>query len=76
METITSILKLLISEAYFTKIDLKYASYTIGITAEHQKHLKFSHRNDFYQFTCLLKGYCRGPRKFTKSLKLYSPHYT
>ena len=69
METITSILKLVTPKTYFTKIELKDTYYTIPIAAEHQKYLKFSHRNDLYQFTCLPNGYCHGPRKFTKSLK-------
>ena len=48
METITSILKLVTPKTYFTKIELKDTYYTIPIAAEHQKYLKFSHRNDLY----------------------------
>ena len=37
METITSILKLVTPNMYFTKTDLKYAYYTIFTSEEHQK---------------------------------------
>lgn len=69
METITLGLKLVVPKTYFTKFDSTYAYYTIPIAAEYQKYLKFSHRNDLHQFTCLPKEYCHGPRKFTRSLK-------
>ena len=36
----------------------------------HQKYLKFANNQDLYKFTCLPNGYCHGPRKFTKVLKL------
>ena len=39
MEIITSILKLVTTNIYFTKADLKDAYYTIPILEEHQKYL-------------------------------------
>ena len=69
METITSILKLVTTKTYFTKIDLEDVDCIIPIAAEHQKYLKFSHRSDLHQFICLPNRNCHGIRKFTKSLK-------
>ena len=69
METITSMLKLVILKTYFMKIDLKDAYYGMPIAPEHHKYLKLSHRNDLYQSTCLPNRYCHLPRKFKKSLK-------
>ena len=40
--------------------------------SSHQKYLKFANNQDLYKFTCLHKGYCHGPRKFTKVLKSLS----
>lgn len=62
-------LKPVTPKTHFTKIDLKDAYYSIPIAVEHQQYLKFFHRNDLHQFTCLPNGYCCEPRKFTKSLK-------
>ena len=70
METITSVLKLVAPNMYFTKTDVKDAYYTILILEEHQKHLKFANKDHLYKFTCLPNGDCHGPRKFTKTLKL------
>ena len=42
METITSILKLVTSLTYFTKIDLKDAYCPIPVSPRHQKYLEFA----------------------------------
>ena len=70
METITSILKLVTSLTYFTKIDLKDAYCAIPVSPRHQKYLEFANNQYLYKFTRLPNGYyCHGPRKFTKELK-------
>ena len=69
METISSILKLVTTNMYFTNFDLKDAYYTIPISEEHQKNLKLANEDHLYKFTCLPNGHCHGPRKFTKALK-------
>ena len=51
------------------KIDIKDAYYSIPILEQHQKLLKFIHKNCLYKFTALPNGYTEGPRKFTKALK-------
>ena len=69
MEAIMSIPKLVPLLTYFTKIDLKNAYYTIPVSSNYQKYLKFANNQDLYKFTCLPNGYCHGSRKFTKVLK-------
>ena len=68
METITSILTLVIPIMYFTKIDLKDAYYTIPIFEDNKKYLKFANKDYLYKFTCLPNG-CHGQGKLTKALK-------
>ena len=60
-------MKLVTPNMYFTKIDMKDAYHTIVILEEHQKYLKFANKYHLYKFTYLLKGFCYGPRKFTKA---------
>ena len=69
MEAITSILKLVTPNMYFSKIELKDAYYTIPILEEHQKYQTFANKEHLYKLTCLPNGYCHGPQKFTKALK-------
>ena len=69
METIKSVLNLVTPNCYMAKIDIKDACCSIPILPEHQKFLKLSLQGKLYIFTCLPKGLCSGPRKFTKLLK-------
>ena len=69
METLSSILCLIRPNDYTAKINIKDAYYSIPILEQHQKLLKFIHKNCLYKFTALPNGYTEGPRKFTKALK-------
>ena len=69
MEALSSILCLIQPNNYMAKIDIKDAYYSIPIFEQHQKLLKFIHKNCLYEFTALPNGYTEGPRKFTKALK-------
>ena len=69
MEALSSILWLIQPNNYMAKIDIKDAYYSIPIFEQHQKLLKFIHKNCLYKFTALPNGYTEGPRKFTKALK-------
>ena len=51
METITSILKLVTPNIYFTKIGQTDAYYTIPILEEHQKYLTFANKDHLCKFT-------------------------
>ena len=69
METIHSILTMITPNCCMAKLDIQDAYYSIPILEEHLQYLKFLFGQKFYQFTCLPKGLCSGPRKFTKLLK-------
>ena len=66
IETINSILNLIIPSCFMTKIkdDIKDAHYSIPILTEHQ-----TYNRKLYQFICLPNSLCSGPRNFTKLLK-------
>ena len=51
------------------KSTLKMRIISIPILEQHQKLLKFIHKNCVYKFTALPNGYTEGPIKFTKALK-------
>lgn len=57
-------------------IDLKYAYYTVLISKDDHKYLKFKFNGRLYQYTCLPNGLSCAPRVFTKLLKPVMPHYT
>ena len=69
METISIMLCLIRPNCFMTKVDIKDAYYSIPVLEEHQKLLKFLHKNVLYKITALPNGYTEGPRKFTKALK-------
>ena len=69
METIKTILTFVTPNCYMAKVDINDVYYSVSIPPEHRKHLKFYFRGKLYQFTCLLKGLCSGPPKFTKLIK-------
>ena len=54
MEIITSILKLVTTNIYFTKADLKDAYYTIPILEEHQKYLNLLTKFIYINLTAYL----------------------
>jgi len=69
MDTVEKVLKLVVKNCYFAKIDIKDAYYSVRIAKKSEKYLKYIYNNILYQFTCLPNGLCSGPRKFTKLLK-------
>ena len=50
-------------------VDLKDAYYSIPIHPKHKKFLKFTWKEQVYQYTCLPNGYSDAMRIFTKLLK-------
>ena len=54
---------------FMASVDIQDSYYTVPVTKEHQKYLKFSWREKLYQFTCLPNGLASAPRIFTKILK-------
>lgn len=69
MEDYRSALNLLSSECFMSKIDLKEAYYLIAIHNNYKKYLRFSFRNQLFQFNCLPFGLNIAPLVFTKILK-------
>ena len=69
METLQSVLSLIISGCYVTSLDLKHAYYSLPIRPDHTKILKFILKNQLYKFLVLPNGLCCDPRKFTKLMK-------
>ena len=55
---------------YLIKIDLKDAYFTVPLSQEHQKFIRFLWEGTLYEFTCLPFGLAVAPRVFTKVLKL------
>ena len=69
MDTLESAIKLMKPGCFMTSIDLRDAYYSVPITPEHRKYLKFMWRGVLYQFTSLPMGLTSSPRLFTKILK-------
>jgi hypothetical protein len=69
MDTLESAIKLMRPGCFMTSIDLRDAYYSVPITPEHRKYLKFMWRGVLYQFTSLPMGLTSSPRLFTKILK-------
>ena len=54
---------------YMASLDLKDAYYSVPISLEDRKFLRFYWKGVLYQFTCLPNGLSSCPRLFTKLLK-------
>ena len=73
MDTLWSVIKLMIPNCFMASVDLKDAYYSVPVSPASQKLLKFIWKGQLYQYTCLPNGLSSCPRKFTKLLK---PAYT
>ena len=69
MDTLKSVLNLIMPGIYMAKLDIKDAYYSVPIKDKDQKLLKFVYEGVLYKFVVLPNGYTKGPRKFTKLLK-------
>ena len=56
METIKSIMTLVIPNCYVAKVNIKDIYYSVPILPDYQKYPKFYFRGKPYQFTCLPVG--------------------
>ena len=54
---------------YMMKLDLKDAYYSIPITKQHRKYLRFIFGNVVYEFQCPPFGLSSAPQTFTNVLK-------
>lgn len=69
MESIHSILRLVTKNCWMASLDLKDAYYSVKISPNSQKYLKFIYNGTLYKFTVFPNGLCTCPRKFTKMMK-------
>ena len=69
METVHSVADLIQPHCYMTSIDLKDAYYSVKISEEDSKYLKFYAGKIFLKFVVIPNGLFSGPRKFTNLTK-------
>ena len=69
MENLQNVTQLVHKGDYMVTIDLKDAYFSIPIHQSHRKFLRFSWRNQLFQFAALPFGLTSAPRVFTKVLK-------
>ena len=69
MDTLETAINMMTPGCFTASIDLKDAYYTVPISTDHQKYLKFIFNGSLYQYTCLPNGLSCAPRVFTKLLK-------
>ena len=69
MDSLYTIIKLLVPNCFMATIDLKDAYYSVPIKASDCKLVSFKWKEQIYQFTCLPNGLSCAPRKFSKILK-------
>ena len=69
METVHSVPDLIQPHCYMTSIDLKDAYYSVKISEEDSKYLKFYAGKIFLKFVVIPNGLSSGPRKFTNLTK-------
>ena len=74
MDSLYTIIKLLVPNCFMATIDLKDAYYSVPIKASDRKLVSFKWKEQIYQFTCLPNGLSCAPRKFTKILNTVLAH--
>ncbi|WAQ94975.1 LOW QUALITY PROTEIN: hypothetical protein MAR_007446 [Mya arenaria] len=72
MESLHAAVRLITPGCFMALIDLKDAYYTVNVSEEFRKYLRFIWRGQLYQYTCLANGLACAPRKFTKLSSLFS----
>ena len=68
-ESLNTAMHLISKNRYFASVDLCDAYYSVPIGSEHRKYLRFTWKQQTYQFTCLPNGLACTPRLFTKLMK-------
>ena len=66
---LTTITRLVEKDCFMASIDLKDTYYSVPIGKQHRAYLRFTWREQLYQFTCMPNGLSCTPRKFNKLLK-------
>lgn len=74
MDSLSTIIKLVVKDCFMASIDLKDAYYSIPIHSSCRKYLRFEWNGKTFEYTCLPNGLSCCPRKFTKILKPILAH--
>ena len=69
MERLCTALRLIKPGCFMGSVDLSDAYYSVNVTNNDRKYLRFLWRGKLYQYTCLPNGLSSAPRLFTKLLK-------
>lgn len=69
MDTLKTSLKLITHNCFFAKVDLKDAFFSVPVSEDSKRFLRFSFYNTLYEFQCMPQGYSDAPRVFTKITK-------
>ena len=70
MDGIKTIINMVTRNCFMATTDLKDAYYSVAISRQFQKFLKFKWKDKLYCFTCFPNGLGSCPRKFTKLNKV------
>ena len=74
MDTFSTAIQFVSQNSYMASIDLRDAYYSVPIAKAHRKFLKFTWKNQLWQYKALPNGLSTAPRLFTKILKPVFAH--
>ena len=74
MDSLNTVLNVITKGAWFGKIDLKDAYYSIPIDESSRKFFRFYSQGELYEYQCLAQGFLDAPRIFTKIMKIPLSH--
>ena len=69
MNSINTILNIITKDCFMASIDLKDVYYSVKISENFQRYLKFEFLNKLYKFVYFKNALAPCPRKFTKITK-------
>ena len=69
MDTLQSCINLMTENCFMASLDLTHAYYSVSISPDSQRYLKFQVGSQFYKFITLPNGLSSAPRIFTKLMK-------
>lgn len=69
MDSFETALKLVRKDCYMASVDLRHAYYSVCVSKEERKLLRFIWKGQIYEYTCLANGIGSAPRLFTKLMK-------
>ena len=75
MDNLPTILPLISQGCWFASLDLMNAYFSVPVSVEDRRWLRFRHYGRLYQYTCLPQGLTSAPRIFTRLLKPIMGHF-